>query len=118
MLTEASLTEMAFVGLLLVVDVADVPLEVGGYREGSFTELAFIGLFSGVGPEVPGEVGGPGEGLAAVLAAVPLLVGLTEAVTIPAQHRLQCLLYWDVAARLGPELGRRRVSWVGVEGGG
>ena len=51
------------VGSLLVVYVADVPLQVGGDGEGAVAVLARVRLLPRVSPEVSGEVGGAGEDL-------------------------------------------------------
>ena len=74
LLAEAPLAERALVGLLLVVDVADVTLQVGRDGEGALAEVALVRLLPRVRPQVSREVGRPREGLSAVLAAVPLFL--------------------------------------------
>jgi len=76
LLAETSLADGTLVRLLLVVNVPDVPLEVGGDGEGPLAEVALVRLLAGVGAEVPGQVGGPGKGLAAIFAAVALRLDL------------------------------------------
>ena len=78
MLTEASLTQVTFIRLLLVVDIPHMPLQVGRDREGSFTKLALVRLFARVGAQVSRQVGRSWKSFAAILAAVSLLVGFAD----------------------------------------
>ena len=55
-----------------VVDVPDMPLEVGGNAEGSIAFFAFVRLFSGVSSQVSRQVGRSRKMFAAVFARIPI----------------------------------------------
>lgn len=54
LLAKAPVAESALKRPLLVVDIPDVPLQIGRYAEGSATVAARVGLLARVGPQVSG----------------------------------------------------------------
>jgi hypothetical protein len=56
--------------LLLVMNIPDMPLQVGRDGERALAVLAAVRLLPGVRPKMPRQVGGPRERLAAELARV------------------------------------------------
>lgn len=73
LLPKTSVTQRTFERLLLVVDVADMALQVGRDTEGSLAVLAFVGLFPRVGPKVAGQVRRSWKNFSTELACVALL---------------------------------------------
>ena len=57
LLPETPVTQRTLERLLLVVDVPDMPLEIGRDGERPFAILALVWLLSGVRPQVAGQVG-------------------------------------------------------------
>ena len=73
LLTEAPVAKRTLERLLLVVDVPDVPLEIGRDGEGPLAVLALVRLLAGVRSKVAGQVGRSGKDFAAKLAAIAAL---------------------------------------------
>ena len=57
LLAEAAVAEGTFEGAFLVVDVAHVTLEIGGYGEGPLAVLAAVWLLARVRAQVASQVG-------------------------------------------------------------
>ena len=92
---------------LLVVDVADVPLEVARDGEGPVAVLALVGLLARVRPQVPRQVGRAWEDFAAKLARVPV-TRLAVAQRATSHGRLGYRSRWLLLAAR-PRI-RRRIS--------
>ena len=60
-------------GFLLVVDIADMSLQIGRDGEGAVAVLALVRLLAGVRSKVAGQVGRSGKDFAAKLAAIAAL---------------------------------------------
>ncbi len=70
LLPKTSVADRTLERLLLVVDVPNVSLEVGGDAERTLAVLTLVRLLSGVCAQVTGQIGRAGEDLSAVSAAV------------------------------------------------
>ena len=73
LLTEAAIAHRTPEGLLLLVDVADVTLQVGRDTEGAFAVLALVRLFARVRAQVARQVGRAREDLATKLTSILVL---------------------------------------------
>ena len=73
LLAKAALAQRALERLLLVVNIADVPLQIGRDGEGSLAVFTLVGLLPGMGAEVPSQVGRPREHLPTKFTRIPIL---------------------------------------------
>lgn len=73
LLPEATVAERALEGFLLVVNVTDVALEIGGYTERTIAIFARVRLLPGVRSEMPSQVCRSGKELATEFAGVTIL---------------------------------------------
>ena len=73
LLAEASITKRTLERFLLVVNVPDVPLEIGGDGKWPFAVFALVWLLSCVGAEVSGQVSRSWKDFATKFAGVPIL---------------------------------------------
>lgn len=72
LLAKAALAQRAPEGLLLVVNVADVSLEIGRDAEAASTVLTPVWLLPGMRSQVARQISGTREHLAAVATRVPV----------------------------------------------